>query len=63
MNATKTGHNCGSLIDDLEAIKFNIVKQHNHFDILNAEDVKYFQAEVLVKTWIPIEFITNINDF
>ena len=63
MNATKTGHNCGSLIDDLEAIKFNIVKQHNHFDISNEEDVKYFQAEVLVKTWIPIEFINNINDF
>jgi hypothetical protein len=63
MNATKTGHNCGDSLDDLQAIKFDIVKLPTHFDILNAENVKYFQAEVLVKTWIPIEFITNINDF
>lgn len=63
MNATKTGHNCGDSLNDLKAVKFDIVKLRNHFDIINIEDRKYFQAEVLVKTWIPIEFITNINDF
>ena len=63
MNATKTGHNCGDSLNDLKAIKFNLVKLPKHFDIPNENDYKYYQAEVLVKTWIPLKYITNINDF
>ena len=62
MNATKTGHRQGKNIDDLQAIHFNTVKQLKHFD-LDESEKPYFQAEILVKTWIPIKHITNINLF
>ncbi|GAP72610.1 hypothetical protein SAMD00024442_37_18 [Candidatus Symbiothrix dinenymphae] len=62
MNATKTGHSQGQNIEDLKRIHFRTVKLPNHFD-LNDFEKPYFQAEILVKTWIPIEFITNINNF
>jgi len=62
MNATRTGHKQGKNLEDLQSIHFNTVKQIKHFDLEEAEK-PYFQAEVLVKTWIPIRYITNINDF
>lgn len=62
MNATKTGHKQGKNLEDLQSIHFNTVRQINHFDLEETEK-PYFQAEVLVKTWIPIRYITNINDF
>lgn len=60
MNATKTGHLKGGSLEDLNRIKFEIVKQHNQFK-LNELDRCYYQAEVLVKTWIPIKYIMNID--
>ncbi len=62
MNATRNGHSCGNTLADLQRIKFEVVKQRTHFD-LSEQDKPYFQAEVLIKTWIPIEYITNINQF
>jgi chemotaxis protein histidine kinase CheA len=62
MNATKTGHSQGENLVNLQNIHFGTVKQPNHFD-LDESEKPYFQAEVLVKTWIPIEYITNINNF
>jgi chemotaxis protein histidine kinase CheA len=62
MNATRNGHKQGPIIDYLKAIHFETVKSPSHFDLEDSEK-PYFQAEVLVKTWIPIEYITNINDF
>jgi len=62
MNATRNGHNCGNSLADLQRIKFEVVRQRTHFD-LSEQDKPYYQAEVLVKTWIPIEYITNINQF
>jgi hypothetical protein len=62
MNATKTGHSQGLTIDDFKRIKFGVVKQTNHFD-LQEDEKPYYQAEVMVKTFIPIEYITNINQF
>lgn len=62
MNATKNGHNCGNDLADLQRIEFEIVKQENQFD-LSEQEKPYYQAEILVKTWIPIEYITNINQF
>lgn len=62
MNATKTGHSQGKSLIDLQNIHFNTVKLPNHFD-LDESEKSYFQAEILVKTWIPIKYITNINNF
>jgi hypothetical protein len=62
MNATKTGHRQGVSLDDLKAIHFETVKLQNHFDLDDSEK-SYYQAELLIKTWIPIEYITNINNF
>ncbi|MCA0237740.1 MAG: DarT ssDNA thymidine ADP-ribosyltransferase family protein [Bacteroidetes bacterium] len=62
MNATRNGHNCGNSLADLQRIKFEVVRQRTHFH-LSEQDKPYYQAEVLVKTWIPIEYITNINQF
>jgi hypothetical protein len=62
MNATRNGHSCGNSIEDLQRIKFDVVREGTHFD-LSEQDRPYYQAEVLVKTWIPIEYITNINQF
>jgi phenylpyruvate tautomerase PptA (4-oxalocrotonate tautomerase family) len=62
MNATRNGHHQGQNLDDLNRIHFRTVKLPNHFD-LDESEKPYFQAEVLVKTWIPIKYITNINNF
>ena len=52
--------NIGNTLDDLKQIHFNTVKYNTHFDL--ADDEKsYFQAEVLVKTFVPIKYIKNIN--
>lgn len=62
MNATKTGYTKGDTLTDFQRIKFDLVKQRNHFDIAD-ELQKYYQAEVMVKKHIPLAFIKNINDF
>lgn len=62
MNAAKTGHKSGKEMVDLSRVHFQTVKQPNHFGLDDAER-PYYQAEILVKTWIPIEYITNINQF
>lgn len=61
MNATDNNHQCGPTLDDLKNVNFIAVKEtylrstHKYF--------KYHQAEVLVKTFIPIDKILNINEF
>lgn len=62
MNATKKGHKSGSKIEDFRRIRFSIAKQIDHFN-LSDEEIKYYQAEVMVKTWIPAESILNIHEF
>lgn len=62
MNATKNGHSQGKTIKDLKNIRFNVVKQRNHFD-LSDDDRPYYQAEVMVKSFIPKEYILNLNNF
>jgi hypothetical protein len=61
MNATRNGHNHGKELGDLRRIHFGTVNQQNYFD-LSDDEREYYQAEVLVKTWIPIQYITNINN-
>lgn len=61
MNANKTGHKRGGGIEDLKNVKFDVVKKiYGNLEVL---DKAYYQAEILVKTKIPIGYIRNINKF
>lgn len=51
----------GKEVSNLENVHFDILKKR-YFD-LEEDEKKYYQAEVLVKTWIPIDYITNIKEF
>lgn len=61
-NATKNGARVGGDVEDFKAIHFSAVKARKHFD-LNDDEQKYYQAEVLVKNFIPLEYIKNIGNF
>lgn len=61
-NATKNGANVGGSLDDFKAIHFSAVKALKHFD-LDEDEQKFYQAEVLVKNFIPLEYIKNIGNF
>lgn len=61
-NAVKSGANIGGDIADLKSIHFNTVKQENHFNLDDSEK-EFYQAEVLVKNFIPLSMITNISRF
>lgn len=62
MNATKTGANVGSSLDDFKKIHFSAFRSKTHFD-LPEEEQKFFQAEVLVKNHIPLSAILNLASF
>lgn len=62
MNATRSGAHKGGTLDDFKMIHFQSVKVHKHFD-LPEEEQPYFQAEVLIKNFIPLEYIKNIGNF
>ena len=64
MNATihKIRPNIGGTISDFQQIHFQSVKAYKHFD-LPEEEQPYFQAEVLVKNFIPLEYIKKIGNF
>ncbi len=61
INATDSSHKKGNHLEDLERIRFSATKRN--FVSREDPDFKHHQAEVLVKTWIPLEHITNINAF
>jgi hypothetical protein len=50
-----------AILADLQRVNFAATKMN----FLSKEDpnFKYHQAEVMVKTWIPLEYITNIHNF
>ena len=52
--------NIGSGLIDLQQIHFNTVKYPNYFDI-NAEEKPFYQAEILVKTFVPMKYIKIID--
>jgi hypothetical protein len=55
----------GGTIQHLRNVKFDILEKGlrvQHYN-LDENEKPYNQAEVLVKTWIPIDYITNINNF
>lgn len=61
-NAVKNGANIGGSLSDLKRIHFSTVKQPNHFN-LDDDEKEFYQAEVLVKNFIPLSQITNISSF
>ena len=61
-NATKTGAKVGDTLDDFKRIHFQSVKAVKHFD-LPEEEQMFYQAEILVKNFIPLNCITNISNF
>lgn len=61
-NATRNGANVGGTIDDFRRIHFQSLKARKHFDLDESEQ-PYFQAEVLVKNFIPLQYIRNIGNF
>ena len=52
----------GSSLADFEKIHFNAVMAKKHFD-LDEEEQPFFQAEVMVKDFLPLQYITNIQSF
>ena len=62
MNATRLGAHKGGTLDDFKMIHFQSIKARKHFD-LPEEEQPFFQAEVLVKNFIPLEYIKNIGNF
>lgn len=61
-NMTKNGANVGGTLDDLKAIHFGLFWGRRYFD-MSEEAKMYYKAEVLVKHFIPLKYITNIGNF
>lgn len=61
MNATDNMHHHGGKLSDLMAIDLNATRRK--FVRRDDPDFQKKQAEVMVKTFIPLEYIENINDF
>ena len=61
-NATRNEANVGGTLEDFKRIHFASVKARKHFD-LEEDEQPYYQAEILVKNFIPLEFIKNIGNF
>ena len=61
-NATKTDAVITAGLNGARNIHFSTVKQPTHFNLL-PEEKEFYQAEVLVLEKVPLECITNIDDF
>lgn len=61
MNAADKRHTNDVSIDFLSTLRFDLFEKE-YFN-LNPIEKKQYQAEVLIKTWIPAEYISNLNDF
>lgn len=60
INATDNNHHIGASLADLHRIDLNATQQH--FVSSTDANFKNHQAEVLVKTYIPLEYIVNIDN-
>ena len=61
-NATRSGARIGGTLNDFKQIHFQTVKAKKHFD-LDTDEQPFYQAEILVKNFIPLKYITNIGNF
>lgn len=60
MNAADMCHTHGGALSDLERIDFTATKQH--YVRRDSPIFKQHQAEVLIKTFLPIEYIVNFDN-
>lgn len=61
INAADKSHRQGTTLEDLKRVNFSATKKN--YVRKDDPDFKFHQAEIMVKTWIPIEYITNIKQF
>ena len=61
-NMTKNGARVGGGLNDLKAIRFDLFRGRRYFDMTEDEKM-YYKAEILVKNFIPLKYITNIGNF
>ena len=61
-NAASNDAHVGGTLDDFKNIHFKSVKAKKHFD-LEENERPYFQAEILVKNFVPLSYISNIESF
>ncbi len=61
-NATRNGAHIGGKLDDLKLVHFSLFWGRRYFD-LSEEDKMHYQAEVMVKNFIPLKYIKNIGNF
>lgn len=60
INAADKLHTHGGELDDLKRVNFNATKRN--YVRKDDDDFKPHQAEVMVKTFIPLRFIVNLKD-
>ena len=60
INAADNAHHHGPSLDDLKRVDINATRMH--YLTNTSEFFKKHQAEVLVKTHVPLEYIVNIDD-
>ena len=60
MNATRNNFNVGSMIQDLKKVNFSIAKNGKYLELADHQK-PYYQAEILVYSHIPLNYILNIN--
>lgn len=58
INAADKLHTHGGSLKDLNKVNFNATKRH--YISRSDEDFKPHQAEVMVKTFVPLKYIINI---
>lgn len=61
-NVTRNDADFGGSLDSLEQIHFDTVLHKRYFD-LSEEEKPFYKAEVMVKNFIPLQYITNIGNF
>lgn len=62
-NATKNGACVGGTLDDLKAVHFGLFNRMRRYFDMSEEAKMHYQAEVLVRNFIPLKYITNIGNF
>lgn len=62
-NATRNGANVGGTLNDLKAIRFGLFNRLRRYFDMSEEAKMHYQAEVMVKNFIPLQYITNIGNF
>lgn len=61
-NVTRNDASYGSSVEHLKQIHFDTVLKNRYFDLAE-EEKPFYKAEVMVKNFIPLQYITNIGDF